>query len=114
VDALLFSRPSPSPSPSPFLHAVAPHLPLWREVEQDTHRKWLETHAALASRLGSKGIPSVFVNGRHVSGARPFAFWKQLVDEEIATARRLMRERRLTPARVYETFIKGSATALPG
>ena len=86
---------------------------LWRDVEKDAQQKWLETHAALAKRLGSKGIPSLFVNGRHVRGARTYEVLKQMVDEEIATAKRLMRERRIGAGRVYETLIKGGATTLP-
>jgi protein-disulfide isomerase len=35
-------------------------------------------------RLGVQGTPAFFVNGRFVSGARPFEYFQQLLDEELA------------------------------
>lgn len=35
-------------------------------------------------RLGVQGTPAFFVNGRFVSGARPFEFFQQILDEELA------------------------------
>jgi protein-disulfide isomerase len=37
-----------------------------------------------ATGAGVTGTPTFFVNGRVVSGARPFADFKQIIDEELA------------------------------
>lgn len=37
-----------------------------------------------ASKLGVQGTPAFFINGRFVSGAQPYAVFKQIIDEELA------------------------------
>jgi protein-disulfide isomerase len=41
----------------------------------------------LAQDLQARGTPNSFVNGRQVSGARPFADFKTIIDEEIKKAK---------------------------
>ncbi len=45
--------------------------------------KKVAADAAEAARLGVTGTPGFFVNGRFVSGAKPFDSFKQLIDEEL-------------------------------
>ena len=44
----------------------------------------VDADAREASTLGVTGTPAFFVNGRFLSGAQPFAAFKQLIDQEIA------------------------------
>ena len=37
-----------------------------------------------ASTLGVSGTPGFFINGRFVAGAKPFAEFKRIIDEELA------------------------------
>jgi predicted DsbA family dithiol-disulfide isomerase len=46
-------------------------------------KKKVDSDAAEAARLGVTGTPGFFVNGRFVSGAKPFASFKQIIDEEL-------------------------------
>jgi protein-disulfide isomerase len=46
-------------------------------------KKKVDADAAEAARLGVSGTPGFFVNGRFVSGAKPFDSFKQLIDEEL-------------------------------
>jgi protein-disulfide isomerase len=46
-------------------------------------KKKVDTDAAEAARLGVTGTPGFFVNGRFLSGAKPFASFKQVIDEEL-------------------------------
>ncbi|MFZ2385861.1 MAG: thioredoxin domain-containing protein [Candidatus Omnitrophota bacterium] len=46
-----------------------------REVEKDIKD---------AERFGVQGTPAFFINGRFVSGARPFIEFKKIIDEELA------------------------------
>ena len=41
----------------------------------------------LAQEVQARGTPNSFVNGRQVSGARPFADFKTVIDEEIKKAK---------------------------
>lgn len=40
-----------------------------------------------ASKVGARGTPAFFVNGRYLSGAQPFPRFKALVDEELKKAK---------------------------
>ena len=44
----------------------------------------VEADSQEASTLGVNGTPGFFINGRYLSGAQPFAAFKQIIDEEIA------------------------------
>jgi protein-disulfide isomerase len=49
---------------------------------------WLKSGYAAMSRLGVRGTPAFFVNGRFISGAQPFEVFKKVIDEELARANR--------------------------
>ena len=42
--------------------------------------------AAEAARLGVTGTPAFFINGRFLSGAKPFEEFQRIIDEELKTA----------------------------
>ncbi len=39
------------------------------------------------SRVGARGTPAFFINGRYLSGARPIAQFRRLIDEELRKAK---------------------------
>ena len=45
----------------------------------------------LAAQFGARGTPNFFVNGRQISGARPFDAFKKVIDEEIKKAKALIK-----------------------
>ncbi len=47
-------------------------------------KKRVNDDAAEAARLGVTGTPGFFINGRFLSGARPFEAFKQVIDEELS------------------------------
>ena len=65
---------------------------------------------AEAARLRAHGIPSCFINGRFLTGARPFESFATLIDAELEVARQLIAEGTARGA-VYETLMRD---ALPG
>jgi protein-disulfide isomerase len=46
-------------------------------------KKKVDADAAEAGRLGVTGTPGFFINGRFLSGAKPFDSFKQVIDEEL-------------------------------
>ncbi len=44
------------------------------------------------SRVGTTGTPAFYINGRFLSGARPIDQFKTLIDEELANAKKRIRE----------------------
>jgi protein-disulfide isomerase len=45
---------------------------------------------ALGARLGARGTPAFFINGRFLSGAQPVAAFKAIIDEEMKKADKLI------------------------
>jgi protein-disulfide isomerase len=65
----------------------------------------VEQDAKLAEKLGAKGTPSFFINGKFLSGAQPFETFKKTIDEELKHARKLVAKG--TPRRnVYAAILK--------
>jgi protein-disulfide isomerase len=74
------------------------YLRLAKELGLDVDRftKDLDTHAYLAGiqkdakeaeDIGASGTPASFINGRYLSGAKPYAAFKDMIDEELAWAK---------------------------
>ena len=42
-----------------------------------------------AAKLGATGTPAFFVNGRYLSGAKPFEAFKEVIDKELADKKKV-------------------------
>jgi protein-disulfide isomerase len=80
-----------------------------KALDEGTHKKEIDGDQALATQLGARGTPYFFVNGRQLRGAQPFAAFKTVIDEEIATAESLMKQG-VTKAQLYATLTKDGLT----
>jgi protein-disulfide isomerase len=63
---------------------------------------------ALGDRLGVRGTPSFFINGRHVVGAQPIEAFRAVIDERLAAARALA----ATGVRPEDLYARTVATGL--
>lgn len=80
----------------PALSAIAKELGLdpavtLRAIKSDAHAATLRGDISEGTRVGVRGTPTLFVNGRSVPGARSATQLLRIVDEEIDWARRLSR-----------------------
>lgn len=50
-------------------------------------KKVLADDRALMDRIGTRGVPASYVNGRFIAGARSFSHFQKLIDEELAKAK---------------------------
>lgn len=64
--------------------------------------------------IGATGTPASFVNGRYVSGAKPYDFFKVMVDEELKWARESNRPAFVTGKNVREALPAASPAAAQG
>jgi protein-disulfide isomerase len=65
----------------------------------------VEADAAMGDRLGARGTPAFFINGKFLSGAQPFENFKSRIDEELKHAQKLVAGG--TPkANVYAVILK--------
>jgi protein-disulfide isomerase len=74
-------------------------------LDGGTHTKAVQADQTLAAQVGARGTPYFFVNGRQLRGAQPFAAFKTVIDEEIATAEGLVKQG-VKPAQMYATLTK--------
>jgi len=54
-----------------------------RDVADDAVKSRVDADANEAATLGVSGTPGFFINGRFMSGARPFNSFKSIIDEEL-------------------------------
>jgi protein-disulfide isomerase len=73
----------------------------------------IDADAAAGGKIGARGTPAFFVNGRFLSGAQPFERFKSLIDEELKKAEELVKKG--TPkAKVYDTLLKTAKAEVGG
>src|SRR5262249_38395646 len=58
-----------------------------KDLEAHTYLTKIQAEGKEVQDLGASGTPASFVNGRFVSGSKPFAFFKDMIDEEIGWAK---------------------------
>ncbi len=89
-------------------------------LDVSAFRQALDTHAGkaridadvgLARKVGVRGTPTFFIDGRTVMGAQPFAEFKKVVDDELARADRLL-ARGVRRDQLYATFLQVARPAL--
>lgn len=56
------------------------------DIDGEHCRQQLADNKALLARLGTRGTPGFFINGRFLGGAMPIDRFKVLIDEEIKKA----------------------------
>ena len=58
-----------------------------RDLENRTYQAQSEAESTEAVRVGAKGTPSTFINGRYIRGAKPLELFRREVQKEINWAR---------------------------
>ncbi|MFH0900115.1 MAG: thioredoxin domain-containing protein [Pseudomonadota bacterium] len=74
----------------------------------DTHKfkAKIDSEMAQAQRVGARGTPNFFVNGKQLTGAKPFEEFKKAIDDEIAFAQKLMAEKKIAANVLYRELMK--------
>ncbi len=81
------------------------------DIEKHVNQARIKSEQAQAAKLGARGTPAFFINGKYIRGVRPFDKMKQIIDAEIAKAKKIMAEKKLHISKVYSTIIAKGATA---
>ncbi len=78
-------------------------------LDNETHAAKITADQGVARTFGARGTPNFFINGRQLTGAQPFERFKEVIDDEIARAERLIASG--TPrAGVYSAITRGGLT----
>ena len=82
---------------------------LKKAIADNKYGATIKEQQALASKLGARGTPAFFINGRNLRGAQPLTAFTALIDEELVKAKALVKKG--TPrAKVYAETIKNGET----
>ncbi len=83
-------------------------------LDSNKFKPRIDADTALGGQVGVSGTPAFFINGRPLVGAQPYDSFKTVVDEEIATAQKLLAKG--TPRnRLYDTLLASApAAGTPG
>ncbi|MGM0575692.1 MAG: DsbA family protein [Myxococcota bacterium] len=80
----------------------------WQKCfDSEKYADKIEADQELAGKVTARGTPNTFVNGRKLTGAKPFDEFKQVIDEEIEKAEKLIEQNDdVTAENVYEHVVK--------
>jgi len=82
-----------------------------KDLDAHTYAEAIQSDSKEAEAIGASGTPASFVNGRYLSGAKPFAAFKEIIDEELAWAKSGKRPEFKVGKNVSEASAKPAATA---
>jgi protein-disulfide isomerase len=72
----------------------------------------IEADAAAGGKIGARGTPAFFINGKFLSGAQPFEVFKAKIDDELKVADAMIAKG--TPkSHLYDALMKDAKTELP-
>jgi protein-disulfide isomerase len=81
-------------------------------LDENKGKEAIEADSAAGGKIGARGTPAFFINGKFLSGAQPFESFKAKIDEELKTADGMIAKG--TPkAKVYEALMKDAKTEVP-
>ncbi len=79
-------------------------------LDNHTHKAQIEGDQAVAAKLGARGTPAFFINGRPLSGAQPVDAFKTIIDDELKRADKLIKSG-VAKTQVYGSLTKNALTA---
>jgi|SRR5579871_4563516 len=83
-----------------------------KALDSHTAKPRVDADLALGQKVGVRGTPSFFIDGRPLVGAQPFEAFKQIIDDELARADSLLR-RGLPRDKLYATLLTGADASIP-
>lgn len=79
-------------------------------LDGNTHEAKIKGDQELAQKLGARGTPAFFINGRFLSGAQPVDRFKEVIDDEIKRADKLVKSG-IAKNKLYAALTKNGLTA---
>jgi predicted DsbA family dithiol-disulfide isomerase len=84
-----------------------------KDIDDHTYAAAIQKDVKEVEAIGASGTPASFVNGRYLSGAKPYANFKDIIDEELAWAKAGNRPEFKIAKNVAEASGKPAAAAGP-
>ena len=67
------------------------HARFSQGLKGQAFKKYIDLDLAMGYKVGAKGTPTFFVNGRKVLGAQSYKHFAKIVDQEVALAKKLLK-----------------------
>src|SRR5450432_4013515 len=81
-------------------------------LDAEKGKDLIKADADAGGKIGARGTPAFFVNGKFLSGAQPFEMFKTKIDDELKNAEAMVAKG--TPkAKVYDVIMKDAKTEVP-
>ncbi len=80
-----------------------------KALDGKTHQSKIQQDQQLAQKLGARGTPAFFINGRKLMGAQPLEKFKEVIDDEIVRANKLV-ESGVSEDEVYAEITRNGLT----
>ncbi len=81
-------------------------------IESGAGKKMIQADQAQARKIGATGTPAFFINGEKLVGAQPFAKFKEVIDRQLAKAKKLVSSG-TSRGDVYAALTKNGRTTAP-
>lgn len=82
-----------------------------RDLAASAARRRIDDDIELARRVGARGTPSFFINGRYIAGAALQTSFEAMIDEALVEAEREIASG-VAPANLYETLMRTAKSGL--
>jgi len=93
-----------------YAEEIGLRIGIWKhDRESPRLREQIKQEQAQATRLGARGTPSFFINGRYLPGAQPPAKFESVIELELTAARELM-SRGVSASDVYRELTRDALT----
>jgi protein-disulfide isomerase len=81
-------------------------------LDAEKGKDLIKADADAGGKIGARGTPAFFINGKFLSGAQPFEMFKTKIDDELKNAEAMVAKG--TPkAKVYDAIMKDAKTDVP-
>ena len=84
-----------------------------RAVEDDKYEDEVRKEVELAGKVGARGTPNFWVNGVNVVGAKPYASFASVIDEQIAKAKKLQKKKGVEGDALYKAMVARNRADAP-
>jgi protein-disulfide isomerase len=81
-----------------------------KDLDSHKYAEMIQKEGKEMDDIGASGTPASFVNGRYVTGAKPFSFFKDMIDEELAWAKAGKRPEFKIGKNVSETQVRTASS----
>ncbi|MEY4582065.1 MAG: hypothetical protein RL701_6768, partial [Pseudomonadota bacterium] len=78
-------------------------------LDNHTHKALIDADQAFSAKVGARGTPAFFINGRFLSGAQPIDKFKEVIDDELKRADKLVKSG-VAKKDVYSALTKNALT----